>query len=146
MTITEATDLVIQAGAMGEGGDVFVLDMGEPIRIVELAEKLIKLSGMQIKDNKNPRGDIEIQFTGLRHGEKLFEELLIGKNAESTHHPMIYRAEEEMFPWKTIDSYLSKLKEAQTLSDHLLLRQILTETISGFEPKNKIVDVLENID
>ena len=146
MTITEATELVIQAGAMGEGGDVFVLDMGKPIKILELAEKLIKLSGMQIKDKKNPRGDIEIQFTGLRHGEKLFEELLIGEGAENTSHPMIYRAEEEMVPWNTINSYLSKLKEAERSSDHILLRKILTQSISGFEPKNNIVDVLNNID
>ena len=146
MTITEATELVIQAGAMGEGGDVFVLDMGEPIKILQLAEKLIRLSGLQIKDDKNPNGDIEIEFTGLRHGEKLFEELLIGGNVEHTSHPKIYRAVEEMLPWKKVDSYLAKLKEAEKSSDHKLLRKILTESVSGFEPKGEVVDVLKNID
>ena len=94
MSIPEAAQLVIQAGAMGQGGDVFVLDMGEPVEIYELAKRLINLSGMEVKDEKNPNGDIEIVFTGLRPGEKLYEELLIGDNVSETDHKQILRAEE----------------------------------------------------
>ena len=95
MTIKEAAELVIQAGAMGKGGDVFVLDMGEPVNIFDLAKRLINLSGMELKDDTNPEGDIEIIFTGLRPGEKLYEELLIGNNVTKTQHNQIFRAEEE---------------------------------------------------
>ena len=95
MSIPEAAELVIQAGAMGEGGEVFVLDMGEPVKIVELAKKLIRLSGMALIDANTPDGDIEIKFTGLRPGEKLYEELLIGDNVDTTEHKRILKAKEE---------------------------------------------------
>src|SRR3546814_15547093 len=91
MTIPEAAQLVIQAGAMGQGGDVFVLDMGEPVKIAELAEKMIQLSGLSVRRADNTDGDIEIRYTGLRPGEKLYEELLIGDNVSPTDHPMIDR-------------------------------------------------------
>ena len=99
MTIPEAAQLVIQAGAMGEGGDVFVLDMGEPVKIAELAEKMIHLSGLSVRSDRAPHGDIAIEFSGLRPGEKLYEELLIGDNVSPTEHPMIMRANEEHLPW-----------------------------------------------
>ena len=107
MSIPEAAELVIQAGAMGLGGEVFVLDMGEPVRILELAERLIRLSGMEPQSEENPDGDIEIIFTGLRPGEKLYEELLIGDNVGPTKHKQIFRANEDFISWKELDNYLS---------------------------------------
>merc|ERR1711965_321033 len=105
MSIPEAAELVIQAGAMGEGGDVFVLDMGEPVKIVELAKRLINLSGMDLIDEKNPEGDIEIIFTGLRPGEKLYEELLIGGNVSPTEHKKILKAQEESLSSNELENY-----------------------------------------
>jgi FlaA1/EpsC-like NDP-sugar epimerase len=99
MTIPEAAQLVLQAGAMAKGGDVFVLDMGQPVRIADVARRMIHLSGLTVRDEENPEGDIEIQFTGLRPGEKLYEELLIGSNVTGTEHPMIMRAIEHSLPW-----------------------------------------------
>jgi FlaA1/EpsC-like NDP-sugar epimerase len=98
MTIPEAAQLVIQAGAMGLGGDVFVLDMGESVRIYDLASRIVELSGLTLRNEKNPHGDIEIKVTGLRPGEKLFEELLIGENPQPTAHPKIMKAHEEFMP------------------------------------------------
>jgi FlaA1/EpsC-like NDP-sugar epimerase len=117
MSIPEAVELVIQAGAMGEGGDVFVLDMGEPVRIVDLAEKMIRLSGLRLKDELNPDGDIEIKFTGLRPGEKLYEELLIGANVSETGNPMIMRAKEEMLAWDDLKLILDGLEKAVDKGD-----------------------------
>lgn len=112
MTIPEASQLVIQAGAMGKGGDVFVLDMGEPVKIVNLAQKMIRLSGLTEKNESNPNGDIEIQFTGLRPGEKLYEELLIGDNVSGTTHPRIMTADEIHLPWSEMEALLAKLDSA----------------------------------
>ena len=109
MSIPEAVELVIQAGAMGEGGDMFVLDMGEPVRILDLARKMIRLSGLKVKDKLNPNGDIEIRYTGLRPGEKLYEELLIGDNVSETSNPMIMRAKEEMLAWDELKLILDGL-------------------------------------
>ncbi|MDG6404389.1 polysaccharide biosynthesis protein, partial [Pseudomonas quasicaspiana] len=109
MTIPEAAQLVIQAGSMGMGGDVFVLDMGEPVKIVDLAEKMVHLSGLSIRSEKNPQGDISIEFTGLRPGEKLYEELLIGDNVVSTQHPMIMSANEDYLSWEKMKDYLDQL-------------------------------------
>ncbi len=106
MTIPEASQLVIQAGAMGTGGDVFVLDMGEPVRIVDLARKMIHLMGYEAREESNPNGDIAIEYSGLRPGEKLFEELLIGDNVSGTQHPRIMRAEEVTIAWETLHGYL----------------------------------------
>ena len=142
MSIPEAAGLVIQAGAMGEGGDVFVLDMGEPVKIFELAKRLINLSGLDLKDEDNLDGDIEIVFTGLRHGEKLYEELLIGDKVSSTAHKQILRAEEECLSKQELDKYLSLLNDAQKDGDVSLLKEIFKEVITGFEPNNNIVDVL----
>ena len=142
MSIPEAAELVIQAGAMGKGGDVFVLDMGEPIKIYDLAKRLISLSGMELKDKDNPEGDIEIIFTGLRPGEKLYEELLIGDKVSTTEHKRILRAEEDFLTSEELGQYLSLLKKAEKEGDVVALKEILTEVISGFTPENEIVDVL----
>ena len=142
MSIPEAAELVIQAGAMGKGGDVFVLDMGEPIKIYDLAKRLISLSGMELKDKDNPEGDIEIIFTGLRPGEKLYEELLIGDKVSTTEHKRILRAEEDFLTSDELEQYLSLLKKAEKEGDVLALKEILREVISGFTPENEIVDVL----
>ncbi|WP_201019389.1 polysaccharide biosynthesis protein [Pseudomonas cichorii] len=140
MTIPEAAQLVIQAGSMGQGGDVFVLDMGEPVRITELAEKMIHLSGLSIRSEKNPQGDISIEFTGLRPGEKLYEELLIGENVVATEHPMIMSANEDHLQWDVLKGQLTALLEAVDQDDYNSVRQLLRETVSGYSPEGEIVD------
>ena len=142
MSIPEAAGLVVQAGAMGKGGDVFVLDMGEPIKIVDLAKRMIRLSGLEVRDKENPEGDIEIVFTGLREGEKLFEELLIGNNISSTNHKGIMRAEEEYLPLLRIEDLLGDLRKGVELRDQDALIKILTENISGFELKSGMNDLI----
>ncbi|MEW6312209.1 MAG: nucleoside-diphosphate sugar epimerase/dehydratase [Pseudomonadota bacterium] len=140
MTIPEAAQLVIQAGSMGQGGDVFVLDMGQPVRIAELAEKLIHLSGLSVRSEKCPHGDIAIEYTGLRPGEKLYEELLIGDNVSPTEHPMIMTASEEYLPWDQLKRLLSRLMGAVDEDDYPLVRQLLREAVSGYKPEGDIVD------
>ncbi|WP_122857005.1 polysaccharide biosynthesis protein [Pseudomonas viridiflava] len=140
MTIPEAAQLVIQAGSMGHGGDVFVLDMGEPVKIIELAEKMIHLSGLSIRSEKNPQGDISIEFTGLRPGEKLYEELLIGDNVVATEHPMIMSATEDYLPWDVLKGRLTRLLDAVDGDDYATVRQLLRETVSGYTPEGEIVD------
>ncbi len=140
MTIPEAAQLVIQAGSMGQGGDVFVLDMGEPVKIVKLAEKMIHLSGLSVRSEKNPHGDIAIEFTGLRPGEKLYEELLIGHNVSATQHPMIMSANEDYLSWDVLKGRLEELLEAVELDDYSRVRQLLRDTVSGYTPDGEIVD------
>jgi FlaA1/EpsC-like NDP-sugar epimerase len=140
MTIPEAAQLVIQAGSMGQGGDVFVLDMGEPVRIVELAEKMIHLSGLSLRTEKNPHGDIAIEFTGLRPGEKLYEELLIGNNVVATQHPMIMSANEDHIAWEVLKVKLAELISAVDQDDYTRVRQLLRDTVSGYTPDGEIVD------
>lgn len=142
MAIPEAAQLVIQAGAMGQGGDVFVLDMGEPVRILDLAKKMIHLSGLQVRDEKTPNGDIEITFTGLRPGEKLYEELLIGDNVLPTDHAMIMRAEEELLSWNELQEILGGLQEAMETSDHETMRHLLIKAVPDYKPQCGIQDVL----
>ncbi len=142
MSIPEAAELVIQAGAMGEGGDVFVLDMGEPVNIYEIAKRLVNLSGMELKDEDNPEGDIEIIFTGLRPGEKLYEELLIGDNVTATKHSQILRAQEDFLSKVKLEHFLSLLKEAEESGDVESLKKILEEVVIGFTPDDEIVDVV----
>lgn len=125
MTIPEAAQLVIQAGAMGLGGDVFVLDMGEPIRILDLAKRMIHLSGLEVKDKKRPNGEIEIKFIGLRPGEKLYEELLIGENVSGTTHNRIMRAEEHVISWVELETLITALKKANENEDFERVRGIL---------------------
>ncbi len=140
MTIPEAAQLVIQAGSMGQGGDVFVLDMGEPVRIAVLAEKMVHLSGLSVRSEKNPHGDIAIEFSGLRPGEKLYEELLIGDNVTPTEHPMIMRANEEHLPWEQFRQVLAELVAAVKRDDFQRVRQILRSTVDGYVPEGEIVD------
>ena len=142
MTIPEAAQLVIQAGAMAEGGDVFVLDMGEPVKIAELAEKLISLMGMEVKSQENPTGDIEIQFSGLRPGEKLYEELLIGKNVQGTSHPRVMTANEKYLAWEEISEYLDRLSLACNKNQQKEIRDILLAMPTGFTPSDGISDLL----
>jgi len=142
MTIPEAVELVIQAGSMGQGGDVFVLDMGEPVRIVDLARKMIHLSGLQVKDSGNPNGDIEIKYTGLRSGEKLYEELLIGDNVIETDNPMIMRAQEDMLDWEKLKLILDELEVAINNDNHKKLRALLIKAIPEFKPQCDIKDLL----
>ncbi|HFQ5220687.1 TPA: polysaccharide biosynthesis protein [Vibrio vulnificus] len=144
MTIPEAAQLVIQAGAMGKGGDVFVLDMGEPVKIVDLAKNLIQLSGLEVKSSDNPNGDIEIKFTGLRPGEKLYEELLIGDNVEGTDHERIMTANEQFLPLEEFNQILDNLDKACHEFDHETIRQILLETPTGFNPTDGIGDLVWN--
>jgi len=142
MSIPEAAELVIQAGAMGEGGDVFVLDMGEPVKIVELAKRLISLSGMELKDKNNPNGEIEIVFTGLRPGEKLYEELLIGNNVSTTLHKQILRATEDTLTRIELKKFTDQLKEAEEKNNVPELKNILKEAIQGFTPEKESVDTV----
>jgi len=141
MTIPEAAGLVIQAGAMGKGGDVFVLDMGEPVRIVDLATNLIKLSGLEVKSVDNPLGDIEIKYTGLRPGEKLFEELLIGDDVMGSEHERIMRANESFLPYAEYQPILANLDSACERCDHELIRDILLTVPAGFNPTDEIADL-----
>ena len=142
MTVTEAVELTIQAGAMGTGGDVFVLDMGKPVKIQELAEKMIHLSGLQIKDEFHPEGDIEIKYTGLRAGEKLYEELLIGDNVSETDNPLIMRAKEDKLNWDNLKLLLENLRVVNGSDDHEKLRNLLIKIVPGFKPKSEISDIL----
>lgn len=142
MTIPEAAQLVLQASAIGEGGDVFILDMGEPVRIVNLARRLIRLMGSEVKDKTHPKGDVEIQFTGLRPGEKLYEELLLGDNVTGTGHPKIMRAEEELLPEEEIDRYTLQLREACDNNDCEAIQQILQRAVKEFDAKDGISDAI----
>jgi FlaA1/EpsC-like NDP-sugar epimerase len=138
MTIPEASSLVIQAGAMGNGGDVFVLDMGDPVRIVDLARSMIRLTGFTERTPQRPHGDIEIAFTGLRPGEKLFEELLIGKDCEPTDHPGILRANEEFTPWEQLERIIQRFEAAIDRHDVSEVRSLLEATVRGYAPKANI--------
>jgi FlaA1/EpsC-like NDP-sugar epimerase len=142
MTIPEAAQLVIQAGAMGKGGDVFVLDMGEPVKIVDLAINLIKLMGLQIKNQENPHGDIEIIYSGLRPGEKLYEELLIGDNVGETEHPRIMTAKEKSLPWNKLNGLITELMKACDAGDQEKVREILLKAPADYQPSSEIVDYL----
>ncbi len=144
MTIPEAAQLVIQAGAMGKGGDVFVLDMGESVKITDLAENLIKLSGLSVKNEDNPHGDIDIQFSGLRPGEKLYEELLIGDNVERTAHERIMTAKEVFLPINEYDALLESLNFACHNLEHEVIRQLLLDAPTGFKPTDGIGDLVWN--
>ena len=138
MTIPEAANLVIQAGAMATGGEVFVLDMGEPVKIVDLARRMIQLSGFEPKDDNNPQGDIEVLFTGLRAGEKLYEELIIGEdNVTNTAHPLIMQAMEQYYPLSDIEQILAELADKAQQDDVIWLKQQFRQFVAGYnESKN----------
>ncbi|MBY5652304.1 polysaccharide biosynthesis protein [Rhizobium leguminosarum] len=141
MTISEASQLVIQAGAMAEGGDVFLLDMGEPVRIADLARKMVELSGLAVRDEDNPEGDIELSVTGLRPGEKLFEELLIGDNPETTEHPRIMKAREDFLSWPELSRRLNTLNAALDRNDMIAARATLAELVSGYSSTGEVSDL-----
>jgi len=140
MTIPEAAQLVIQAGAMATGGDVFVLDMGEPVKIIDLAKRMVELSGLALRDDANPNGDIAITVTGLRPGEKLYEELLIGDNPLPTSHPRIMKAHEDFLPWKELQIKLAALGLALDANNVPLIRTLLKELVPGYQPDGEVVD------
>ena len=142
MLIPEAVELVIQAGAMGTGGDVFVLDMGRPVSIDGLAKKMIRLSGLELKDKNHPDGDIEIKYIGLRPGEKLYEELLVGDNVSQTENPLIMRAKEDMLSWDELKPILDCLKKEIKDCDQEKIRKLLIQLVQGFKPQKKITDLL----
>ncbi len=142
MTIPEAAQLVLQAGAMGEGGDVFVLDMGEPVKIIDLAKRMVHLSGLEVKSDSAPEGTIEIQQIGLRPGEKLYEELLIGSNVEGTGHPLIMRAQEAEIPWPLLQDLLRKLEAACDRFDYEAVRESLIQIVPGYTPQCGIEDFI----
>lgn len=140
MTIPEAAQLVVQAGAMTEGGDVFVLDMGDPVRILDLAYRMVELSGLSVRDDRTPDGDIEIRVTGLRTGEKLYEELLIGENPKPTAHPRIMKAHEDFLPWTKLSFELKQLTDAIEAHDIPVVKSILQRLVNGYLPAAEIVD------
>jgi FlaA1/EpsC-like NDP-sugar epimerase len=140
MTIPEAAQLVIQAAAMANGGDVFILDMGQPVKILDLAKRMVELSGLTVMDHNNPMGDVEIQVTGLRPGEKLYEELLIGDNPLPTSHPRILKAHEEFLPWDKLESKLNILNGALESNNVPVIRTLLKELVPGYQPESEVVD------
>jgi FlaA1/EpsC-like NDP-sugar epimerase len=140
MTIPEAAQLVLQAGSMAKGGDVFVLDMGRPVRIDDLARRLVNLMGLTVRDANNPDGDIEIEYTGLRTAEKLFEELLIGSNVTGTDHPMIMRAMEHRLPWPKMQQILNDLLVALASFDCHRALALLTESVAEYQGDPDIRD------
>lgn len=145
MTVQEAAQLVLQAGSMASGGDVFVLDMHEPIRIVDLAKKMVHLMGYDVRDENSYRGDITIEYTGLRPGEKLYEELLIGESVTGTEHPKIMRAEEETLDWNALQGLLQRLEKACQEIDLPEIKSVLLEAVDGFEPKEEVSDPLWDV-
>jgi FlaA1/EpsC-like NDP-sugar epimerase len=134
MSIPEAVQLVLQAGAMAKGGDVFVLDMGEPVRILDLAHRMIYLSGLSPITSENPEGDIKIKFTGLREGEKLYEELLIGKDVIQSKHPQIMQANEDFLSWQKVSSLIEDIKTNHEKLDDDSMRKVLIENVEGYKP------------
>lgn len=142
MTIPEASQLVLQAGCMAEGGEVFVLDMGEPVKIIDLARKMIHLMGFEEKSERNPDGDIEIIYTGLRPGEKLYEELLIGNNPQGTDHPRIMMAREASMQWEDVEATLKQLMRASQEFDCRRLVEILKDAPTGYAPSGAVVDLV----
>ena len=142
MTIPEAAQLVIQAGSMAEGGEVFVLDMGKPVRICDLARRMVHLMGMTVRDEQHPDGDIEIAYTGLRPAEKLYEELLIGNNVTGTQHPMILRAIEHSLPWERIQGMLDEILAAMSRFDCPRALQLLSEVVVEYKPAPESHDLV----
>lgn len=140
MTIQEASQLVIQAGALSKGGDVFVLDMGQPVKIMDLARRMIELSGLTLKDEQNPDGDIEVEITGLRPGEKLYEELLIGNNPMSISHSRIMKAHEDFTPWEDLEAKLVALEMALNVHDVSDIRLMMEKLVTGYTPSDEIFD------
>ena len=142
MSIHEAAELIVQAGALSDGGEIFLLEMGNPVKIRDLAENMIRLAGLTVQSPDNPHGDIAIEFSGLRPGEKLYEELLIGDEVGATEHPMIMKANEEMLPWEAFKTVLVSLLKAVERGDYAQVRMLLRETVNGYCPDGDIVDLV----
>ena len=142
MTIPEAAELVIQAGSMAQGGDVFVLDMGKPVRIQDLAYRMVNLMGLTMQDEDNPDGDIPIEYVGLRPAEKLYEELLIGSNASGTEHSRIMRADEEFLPFDKVVEFIDELKAASVAMDFDRARALLLLAVKEYKPNGGIGDLV----
>jgi FlaA1/EpsC-like NDP-sugar epimerase len=142
MSIPESAELVIQAGSLANGGEVFLLDMGKPIKIFELAEKMIRLSGFERYNPETKEGDIEITFSGLRDGEKLYEELLIGNDATKTSHELIFKANEEKMEWKEIERLIEEFKEAVQDRNEKRVHDLLIGSISGYKPHSGLKDLI----
>jgi FlaA1/EpsC-like NDP-sugar epimerase len=134
MTIPEAAQLVLQAGAMAQGGDVFVLDMGQPVKIIDLARRIVQLSGLSVRDARNPDGDVEIEITGLRPGEKLYEELLIGDNPSPTAHARIMKAHEPFIPWALLSEELAALELTTRDGEIAAIKPFLLKHVQGYLP------------
>jgi FlaA1/EpsC-like NDP-sugar epimerase len=143
MTIPEASELVIQAGAMASGGEVFVLDMGESVRIYDLAVRMVELSGLRVRDAQTPHGQIEIQVTGLRPGEKLYEELLIGDDPHPTELARVMKAREHFLPWSELEAELAVLDAALQSADLIAVRAQL-QRLTGYTPEGAVVDWVES--
>ena len=126
MSIPEAVQLILQAGAMGQGGEVFVLDMGDPVRIADLARNMIRLAGRTVRDASNPEGDIEVVFTGMRPGEKMFEELVIGAELRPTAHPAVMVAVEGFEAWRSLETRVQRLEAAVSQHDARWVREMLS--------------------
>jgi FlaA1/EpsC-like NDP-sugar epimerase len=141
MTITEAAQLVVQVGSLASGGDVFLLDMGEPVKIYDLARRIIELSGFDVKDHLNVDGDIEIKEIGLRPGEKLYEELLIDGSPEKTIHPRIFKSHDDFIPWDQLILVIHRLKDAIQSNDDLIVLSILQELVVGYTPMSSINNI-----
>ena len=141
MSIPEAAQLVIQASGISEGNNLFVLDMGKPIKISDLIRQIIKLSGLSVKDKDNPNGDIEILVTGLRSGEKLFEELILGENPKKTIHPKIYKVEDPFFSFEQISQDIDELRHLIEKGETVKIIQILKKLVSGFKPSKSIIEL-----
>ena len=140
MTVEEAAQLVIQAGAMARGGEVFVLDMGDPVRVADLARRMIELSGLKVRDQGSTDGDIEVRVIGMRPGEKLYEELLIGNDPQPTSHPRIMKAHEKFLPWDELEARLGELHEVLERNDVMRLSLMLCDLVSDYQPSNELVD------
>jgi len=161
MTIPEAAQLVIQTGAMAGGAlkgisagvsndisgsrvsseaEVYVLDMGEPVKIIDLARRMVELSGFRVKDENSPEGDIAIEVVGLRPGEKLYEELLIGNNPQATQHPRIMKANEKFLPWSELQPMITTLRIAAVNGDVMMIRSMLQLLVPEYQPDEKVVD------
>ncbi len=142
MTIPEAAQLVIQAGAMASPGDLHLLEMGDPVKIIDLARKMVELSGLTLRDHEHPEGDIEIRVTGLRPGEKLYEELLIGNHSSPSANPRIFKAKEHFIPWSELQTELDHLTEAIHSNDIKRIKKILKRVVPEYNPSITTSDLL----
>jgi len=144
MALSEAVELVIQAASLSKGGEIFLLDMGQPVKIYELAKKMIHLSGKTIKNSENPNGDIEIKIIGLRPGEKLFEELLIDRNAQKTVHPLIIKGSDASEMSQSFSMLISKLEEYLLDNNTKKIIETLSQIVPEYSPSSRVVDFLKN--